>query len=411
MKRLTATLGSIRKDCNGDLTKWCGVGALACAMLVAAPAYAVTGTCSAPGRFQTVGGWQVMQPATFSKGTVLASINMQLPISLYNVRAGTTGSGGLASDYLISFSVDPAAGASYPNFDTSTNSVPISSSGVGGRLTLTSASSTIVGQMDNYLPLVMVPAQKDVVYWAPSRGSTVQRYNGTFTYNAKYELVLLDPVAYAASNISGTSLASQLGPQFSAVVEFYPDTSTTYTVTSCFKGVSGSNTLASLPVIPTLPRDTPTCQFSAGDLTQTVTLDPAMQSKVAAQGSARSAGSVGEKGFSITASSCAKGAVYSVYFTDALHPSSQLDYFAPDAGKTVGVRLYHSTETTPITVGPAPLGSTLPPQAPVVYGNASAPAGASYVMPFTAQYVRMPEAGSAAAGAVNAKATVTIVYP
>lgn len=404
-RRIEASLRAIFRV-RIDLRAFTGAVALALSAFGAAPAHALQGSCTASTRFQADGGWQVRQPATFEKGTVLASIGLKLPISLTNIRAGTQS---LGSDWINSWM--DQTGAIYPFFDAATQSVPLGAgSGIGGRLTITSVSSNVFNTIvDSYLPLVAAPKGLDVAYAYLSKGSVIKRLNGIITYYAKYELVVLDPVKYASEPaITASTLASQRGPQIAVWLNAYGDDSTTSVSVGCFKNVD--NTLAGLSPPPPLPKDLPTCEFNAGDLSQTVTLNSAIQSQVAAQGSLRSAGAVGEKEFFIHASGCGKGTVYSVYFTDALHTGSQENYLAPTAGQKVGVRLYHSSEAAPITFGPAPTGSTLPPQAPIQYGSSSAAAGASYSMPFTAQYVRMPGA-DAAAGAVTAMATVTIVYP
>ena len=392
------------------LAKLCSAVALLLGALWGTPAYAVIGSCSTS-TFQASTGWDIKQPATFGKGTVLASINMKLPVAFLNVQGLTSNNG---SDYLFSNGIQTGGGGSYPNYDNTTNSLPLSAnSGIGGRTTITSVSSTVFIKLNSYAPVIFSPYVLDVAYGYPQTSNPPARHDGSVWYYAQYELVIVDAAKYAANDTTTLQLSqyisAQPGPQLSVVMYATADTSTTQEAVKCFNGTYYNLSLPPLP--KALPKDLPTCQFNAGELNQTVKLNSATQSQIASQGSTRSAGTVGEMSFSITASACGKGAVYSAYFTDALHTSSQQNYLEPSSGKKVGVRLYHSTETTPITFGPAPVGSTLPPQAPIKYGNSSAAAGASYTMPFTAQYVRMPGVNTAPAGAVTAMATVTIVYP
>lgn len=162
-----------------------------------------------------------------------------------------------------------------------------------------------------------------------------------------------------------------------------------------------------LPV-PSLP----TCEFDTATLNQTVELPAVRRSSVANNGAARSAGMEGEKSFSINARNCAAGAVFDLYFTDANANGSTDDFLRQTTNSDVGIRIYHDNAASPIIFGPAPIGSTLPERAPITLGSPSADKGASYAVPFTAQYVRTPGAtGKAFVGEVGAKAKVTVVYP
>ena len=396
-----------------SIAQLCSVIALILGAFWNASAYAAIASCTVPGTgFQANSAWNIQQPANFTKGTVLASISMVLPITISNIRGGSE-SNGNGADLLLSWTLL----SPYSGYDATTNSIPLATTtGIGGRTTIVTIDYGPLTSADalNHLPLVINPkSQADLVYASPPRYPLLKRYNGTTKYYAVYELVITDAAQYAASNIDESFLSSfiaaQPAPLINVYIQAHPDSTSSYENVYCFNG--SNYKLTTLPPLPKLPRDLPTCQFNAGELNQTVTLSSATQSQVASQGSQRSAGAVGEKAFSITASGCGKGAVYFVYFTDALHTSSQQNYLEPNSGKKVGVRLYHSTETTPIPFGPTPQGSTLPPQAPIRYGNSSAMAGASYVMPFAAQYVRMPGADTVQTGPVTAMATVTIVYP
>lgn len=411
MKYSEPRLANLLNSWGVRLAKLCSAVTLILGALWVSPLYAEIGSCSASS-FQASGGWDIKQPATFGNGTVLASITMKLPITLTNIRGG--GNSTTGADSVYSWGIQTNAGGSYPNYDTSTNSVPLSTtSGIGGRMTITSLTSNILTRVISYTPVILAPNTLDVAYAYLPTSNNFIRYNGSVTYYAQYELVIVDAAKYAANDTTTTLLsqymAAQRGPQLLVGMYVYPDSTGTQSTINCFRG---SNYALNLPQLQSaLPKDLPTCKFSAGELNQTVKLNSATQSQIASQGSTRSAGTVGEMAFSITASACGKGAVYSTYFTDALHTGSQQNYLQPSADNKVGVRLYHSNETAPITFGPTPTGSTLPSQAPIQYGNSSAAAGASYTMPFTAQYVRMPGVDTAPAGAVTAMATVTIVYP
>lgn len=225
--------------------------------------------------------------------------------------------------------------------------------------------------------------------------------NAEFTETYTIELVVTDPAAYVGGAVTAQSSAMFLvwTGQTSPIQE------------ACVMSV-GPLPPAPLRavVLPRLPA--PGCEFDTATLNQTVPLSPAGSSSVARSNAARSAGTAGEKTFTIEARNCAAGATFNLYFTDALAEGSAQDYLRQANGSNVGIRLYHANAATPVQFGPAPKGSTLPARAPITVGGPSAEKGASHVLPFTAQYVHLPDAtGTPTVGEVGAKAKVTVVYP
>lgn len=222
-----------------------------------------------------------------------------------------------------------------------------------------------------------------------------------YTENYVIELVVTDPAAY----VGGAVTAQSTG------------------MLNMWTGRRGENGrgcafyVGPLPPAPlqsiVLPRPpAPGCEFDTATLNQTVPLSPAGSSSIARSNAARFAGTSGERSFTIEARNCAAGATFNLYFTDALAEGSAQDYLRQANGSNVGIRLYHANAATPVQFGPAPVGSTLPARAPITVGGPSAEKGASHAVPFTAQYVQLPDAtGTPAVGEVGAKAKVTVVYP
>lgn len=165
---------------------------------------------------------------------------------------------------------------------------------------------------------------------------------------------------------------------------------------------------------PTLPEPyRPTCRFDTSTLNQRVKLDDVTTDDIAAAGSPRSAGSIGEKTFNLRATQCEAGSRFNVYFTDANNVSSTADYLgsAVDSRSLVGMRLYAGSSTTPVRFGPAPVGNAVPANIAVQAGPTTA--NQALNLPFTVQHVRMPgiTTGDLSPGLMASEATVTIVYP
>ena len=211
----------------------------------------------------------------------------------------------------------------------------------------------------------------------------------------RFELVITDASLYKGGSIqftggqafifmSGVGAAGCLPDQVSAMADLKGD----------------------LPA-PVLPTPDPTCTFDVSTLSQSVTMDPVNSSSVPADTDVRAGFT--EKPFFIRAYECSANTQFKLYFTDASSSGAQRKYLAPTVGSTVGVRLYHGNESSPIEFGPAPTGSNTPPQTPVSVG----PVQGTIEMPFYAQYTRVPgvAANQVEPGATGAVATVTVVYP
>ncbi|WMD19944.1 fimbrial protein [Achromobacter seleniivolatilans] len=227
-------------------------------------------------------------------------------------------------------------------------------------------------------------------------------------YTASYllELVVTDSDAYAGGGMTIVQTGTLM-----LLAKMEPNPGTTE---PAYCGGVPTPTLppASLQAV-TLPiPPTPTCEFDTATLNQTVALGAANSASVARHGTTRTAGVSGEKPFFIQAKNCGAGTIFHAYFTDALAASSTNDYLRPAGASNVGIRIYHDNDTTPVPFGPAPIGSTLPARAPITTGSVNAAQGANYSLPFTAQYVQLPDAsGSASPGEMSASAKLTIVYP
>lgn len=228
--------------------------------------------------------------------------------------------------------------------------------------------------------------------------------NAEYTETFAFELVVIDADAYAGG-AADTAAAAMFFMQNQAL----PETVESATCTQELFPQVPPNPLRSI-ILPKPP--VPSCEFDTATLNQTVPLLPAGSSSVARSNAARSAGTAGEKSFTIEARNCAAGATFNLYFTDALAEGSAQDYLRQANGSNVGIRLYHADAATPLQFGPAPVGSTLPARAPITVGGPTAEKGANYNLPFTAQYVQLPDAtGTPTVGEVGAKARVTVVYP
>lgn len=231
--------------------------------------------------------------------------------------------------------------------------------------------------------------------------------NAEYTVTFALELVVTDAAAYKGGSVnidqSGTlMLLPRMEPNVGSTSNTACHTGTLYP-----SFPPESLRAISLPIPPA-----PTCEFDTATLNQTVTLGAANSASVAKNGAARSAGATGEKPFFIQAKNCGAGTIFHAYFTDALAASSTNDYLRPAGASNVGIRIYHDNDTTPVPLGPAPIGSTLPARAPITTGSVNAAQGANYSLPFTAQYVQLPDAsGSASPGEMSASAKLTIVYP
>ncbi|MDR2325467.1 MAG: fimbrial protein [Acidovorax sp.] len=160
---------------------------------------------------------------------------------------------------------------------------------------------------------------------------------------------------------------------------------------------------------PELPKPpVPTC--AAADLDHVAKMKPVTSSQIAAHGSDRGSGALGEYNFILAGRKCQQGTTIKAYFTDNKDYSSNKTYLK-SSHPDIGVRIYHRQNQIPIEFGPAPLGSTLPSRAAIIEGPSMSEA-TDMLIPFTAQYVRIPtvSAGNVRPGEMKAAATVTFIY-
>lgn len=291
-----------------------------------------------------------------------------------------------------------SSGAWFVGFDNTTRLVPLRDvPGVGVRLKWLGVTSP-----SGFKSLTTAPAGTVIEQHTVTLEGVLNPIpDAEYTESYVMELVVTDPALY----VGGAVTAESTG------------------MLNMWTGRQGENPVGCafyvgpLPPSPlqsiVLPRPpAPGCEFDTATLNQTVPLSPAGSSSVARSNAARSAGTAGEKTFTIEARNCAAGATFNLYFTDALAEGSAQDYLRQANGSNVGIRLYHANTATPVQFGPAPVGSTLPARAPITVGGPSAEKGASHTLPFTAQYVQLPDAaGPPTVGEVGAKAKVTVVYP
>lgn len=240
-------------------------------------------------------------------------------------------------------------------------------------------------------------------YFQVMKARTRMNYSLTQVYD--FELVIIDETLY-----KGGTLASAGKGQVST---FTSNQRGTGSPQVCVDGwLYPMAALTGSVQVPELPKPAlPSCNFSPSALHQSVTLNSVDPGQVASQGSARTAGMAGQSTFKIVGTSCTQGTVVQVYFTD-MRSSSTLSNYLLSSNSGVGVRMYYDADTTPILFGPSPSGSWVPGYQPVTVGPIPN-SGIGVELPFTAQYVRRPNAGlnDVVPGPVQADAVFTVVYP
>lgn len=232
------------------------------------------------------------------------------------------------------------------------------------------------------------------------RGSSKQSYIITLQFD--YEIVVTDSEKYKG----GKLIIESDGKAFA-----YTSSSNGYdSATPCIGGTL--DLLDALRVHTTLPElpDPPTPTCASAQVSAAVKLGSVIASQVATHGSNRSGGTNGEVTFQLTGRNCPLGTTIKAYFTDIRSKSSTEDYVR-SSNPAVGFRMYHKQNTTPIQMGPAPIGSTLPTRPPVMEGPTTE-VKTDMLIPITAQYVLLPGMSSEniKPGRVTAAATVTFMY-
>lgn len=214
------------------------------------------------------------------------------------------------------------------------------------------------------------------------------------TFHYVYEIVITDASKYKGGKISLTSLDS-----INAIVKTE--------ISQCHDGFA--NLLSVVTTAPELPQPAvPTC--TSASLTQTVKMPAINRSQLAAPGSPKGNGAIGETGIDLYGINCSKDTVIKAYFTDNNDASSTKTHLK-SSNATVGIRIYYLINNGEVTFGPAPKGSSMPLHPPIQ--SIIIPSSTSNVyMPFSAQYVRLPgvQAEHVQGGPVKASATVTFVY-
>ncbi|MDR2325813.1 MAG: fimbrial protein [Acidovorax sp.] len=226
---------------------------------------------------------------------------------------------------------------------------------------------------------------------------------GEYTINLyyDYEIVVIDKDKYKGGKLIITNEM-----HVTAVTTGVNENGQSY---SCSGGEVELLAEISNDAIPELPKPViPTC--ASAEVNRTVKMNPVIVSQVSAYESNRSSGTAGEFNIELIGRRCPEGTTIKAFFTDTKALSESNDYLK-SSHPDVGVRLYHGQNQTPIQMGPAPVGATLPSRPAVVEGPVAASMADLYV-PITAQYVQMPGAspGNIRAGKMNAAATVTFMY-
>lgn len=231
-------------------------------------------------------------------------------------------------------------------------------------------------------------------------GSAPDGFLITFTYT--YEVVVIDNKKYKGGKLI-------LDTDARAFTETY----FSYSGSSKIPCIGGTLDLLQALKInipdPELP-DPPTPTCASVKINTTAKLGNVITSQVTDYGSSRSSGTAGEINFELSGRSCPKGTTIKAYFTDIRSTSSTADYLK-SSNPDVGIRLYHKQSTTPIQLGPTPIGSTLPARPPVIEGPTTS-AGTDMFIPITAQYVSLPGvvSGNIKPSEIKAAATVTFMY-
>lgn len=232
------------------------------------------------------------------------------------------------------------------------------------------------------------------LFKSPGKGDT---YSVSFFYT--YEIVVIDSDLYKG----GKLIIDNTTPVTSIVSGGTP-------AEMCANGET--DLLAAITnelKIPDLPKPaSPTC--ASAILQQSIKMPAIDKNQIAAHGSTKESGSVGETRLRLVGEKCQKGTVIKAYFTDNSDASAQKTYLK-SSNPLVGFRMYYQDDHDPVVFGPAPIGSSMPAHDPVT--STEIPSSTSDVlMPFSAQYVRLPSTTkeSIQSGPLKASATVTFVY-
>lgn len=224
-------------------------------------------------------------------------------------------------------------------------------------------------------------------------------YDATFIYN--FELIIIDKNKYKGGKLLVTNTRDAL---------IATGISNVSGILTCQNGtfylLSAVVAELNVPELPKAPA--PTC--TSADIGFTQKMPPVNASLIAANGGNRSDGTEGETYFRLIGKNCAKGTKISAYFTDSRAQSSSNIYLI-SSNPTIGVRLYHDQNQTPIQMGPAPIGSNLPTRPAIIGGPAQNDNSTLYI-PITAQYIRLPGVNPAniKPGSMSAAAIVTFMY-
>lgn len=353
----------------------------------AGQADAQNASCFRTGELTADSGWNMQASGrTFQDGDVVGWVDARTQYLMSMTPGSTVQVMAQARGTSNAFNAEPLAGVPglglrvlWKGYAATANLTPITSPAAPG---------TIISDRSRFT-LLEASAQTDY----------------TLTELFKFELVVIDQKLYKGGRLSSTENGVMMFVTSAKAVASNPQ--------MCVNGrVDAMSALISTLQVPKLPEPArPTCKFDIGSLNQRVSLGTVGSGQVAAYGSSRSAGQEGQGRFSIRASACNQGAVMSLYFTDNRSGSSTADYLS-SSKNAVGVRLYFSDEMTPLSFGPAPMGSGLPARQAVTVGPVP-DENIGVSMDFVAQYVRRPNmrAGDVTSGPVQAEAVFTIMYP
>lgn len=350
-------------------------------------------SCTAVGKLPVAqGSWSVAADgSTFKNGSIVASMGATATYSITQTSIGT-----FATEFVFGSSVDPAAYGTVALTDTP---------GLGARFKWMSYSATTALTPSMQWPIATaLSSSNGYGLLLMAKASTTTAYTITTRYTV--ELVVIDEDTYRGGKLNYSGNHNLLvGNSFQ---------SGSAIPVSCVNGFFNLMNLLTESAPPDLPQPyLPTCRFDTSTLNQRVKLDDVTTDDIAAAGSPRSAGSIGEKTFNLRATQCEAGSRFNVYFTDATNVSSTADYLssAVDSRSLVGMRLYAGSNTTPVRFGPAPVGNAVPANIAAQAGPTTA--NQALNLPFTVQHVRMPgiTTGDLSPGLMASEATVTIVYP
>ena len=247
-----------------------------------------------------------------------------------------------------------------------------------------------------------------LVDWTRS-AFTTDEPNKKFKLKWKVELVVTDITRFVGGH---GDLSLDTSVQAMNVMPIITDNIAPVRRQACIPPISAVAEALAAPI--ELPNPSlPTCQFPFDSLNQAITLDPASVSSVPANGDPRASTS-NETRFQIRALNCEADTAYAIYFTDARAVGASKNYLSSQGAlaNKVNLRLFSAASNTPVSFGPAPVGSSLPGNPPGVT-NSGTPANSSYVHDFYVQYVRAPgvDASAVSPGSLSASAVLTVVYP